>query len=264
MKIGITGSTGILGRISVRLLTEKGYELSLFKGDIRDPEAVSFWLRQDSMDVILHYAAMVPTNQVKKDPLTAYQVNVGGTMALLSEIIKMGQNPWLFYASSCHVYKSKDTPISEEDEIAPVSLYGMTKYMGEQICMDSSNFPICAGRIFSFYHETQKKPFLYPTITERLQTEDLSKPFFLYGADGQRDFLHAEEVVKMILGLMRMRATGIFNIGSGKAISIRDFVQNLAPQPLNIDTNDEKTILVANVDKIMTLFEGNGYDPKKW
>lgn len=262
MKIGITGASGVLGEISVQKLTEMGYGVSRFIGDVRDHDVVAKWLGTGKVDAILHYAATVAVDRVKADPLRAYDVNVCGTVTLLSEIVKSGQRPWFFYASTCHVYKSKDSAIHEEDEIAPVSLYGMSKYMGEKICLDfagseASLIPICVGRIFSFFHERQKPPFLYPNIMKRLSTEDLSTPFFLYGADSARDFLNAEEVCDRIISLMQIGSEGVFNIGSGVPIKIRDFVQRLTPHKLKIETNDEHSVLVANIEKLNDEL-GNG------
>lgn len=264
MKIGITGATGVLGSISTRKLTELGYEVAHFVGDIRDSVTVAAWLGAHELDVVLHYAATVAVDRVKADPLRAYDVNVCGTVTLLSEIVKSGQRPWFFYASTCHVYKSKDSAIHEEDEIAPVSLYGMSKYMGEKICLDfagseASLITICVGRIFSFFHETQKPPFLYPNIMKRLSTEDLSAPFFLYGADSERDFLNAEQVCDRIFSLMRIGSKGVFNIGSGVPTKIRDFVQGLTDRKLKIETNDEHTVLVANIEKLNAELENGAH-----
>lgn len=255
MRVGITGATGVLGRISEQKLRAMGYDVSSFVGDIRDRDNVAQWIRSDEFDAIIHYAATVSVDQVKADPLRAYDVNVCGTVSLLSEIVKAGVQPWLFYASTCHVYQSKDSAIDEDDNIAPVSLYGMSKYMGEKICLDFASsevatIPVCVGRIFSFFHETQKPPFLYPNIIKRLGSEDLSAPFFLYGADSERDFLNAEEVCDYIHRLMRIGSKGIFNIGSGVPTKIRHFVQGLSDQKLKIETNDAHSILVANVEKL--------------
>lgn len=262
LRIGITGSTGVLGRISVAQLAGQGHELSCLLGDIRDTSTVKAWLDEKQLDVILHYAAVVPINRVKEDPLHAYSVNTGGTLCLLDAIKKCSYRPWFFYASTCHIYQSKDGPIGEEDAVEPVSLYGWTKYLGERICLDvaaAEELPVCSGRIFSFYHESQKPPFLYPTMRERLRSENLNQPFFLYGADGQRDFLYAEDVCHRIHGLMQARSTGIYNIGSGKAKTIRAFVQSMSPQELKIETNEERSQLIANVDKLKNELERISY-----
>ncbi len=256
-KLGITGSTGVLGRILCSECEKTGISYCCFKGDITDKNDVTSWVKSSECEYIIHLAALVPTDKVKDDPMQAYAINVGGTINLLQALNEYNSKcEWFFYASSSHVYKSSDKIINEGDPTEPISLYGKTKLMGENICTQFSDtevcrINICSGRIFSYYHDTQKPPFLYPNILNRLATEDLSKPFFLYGADCLRDFLSAEEVVGYILKLMNNNQTGIINIASGTGIKIRDFVQRLSGQKLCIVTNDDTpNTLVADITKL--------------
>jgi nucleoside-diphosphate-sugar epimerase len=61
------------------------------------------------LDGIFHFAAMVPTIEVDKDPLKAMRVNALGTLNLL-EICRLRFSkencPWIFVASTSHVYAS--------------------------------------------------------------------------------------------------------------------------------------------------------------
>ena len=56
----------------------------------------------------------------------------------------------------------------------------------------------CIARIFSFYDKNQKPPFLYANIKQRIEEEDLTKPFFISGGNSKRDFLTAKQVSKII------------------------------------------------------------------
>jgi len=245
-KIGITGSTGILGRLFTKKLDSQNLNYSCFEGDIQSIDDVRNWIARNEFDFIIHLAAIVPTTQVKENPSLAYSVNVGGTKNLIDVLNETGEHPWLFYSSTSHVYASSNKPISENDAKNPISEYGKTKYDAEKIiCHNYENH--CIGRIFSFYHDTQKKPFLYPTIKERLKKEDLSKVFSLYGADSVRDFLNAEEVSEIIFKLMQKKVKGIYNIASGKGIRIEDFVRGLTKKNIKINKLGSKDYLVADV-----------------
>ena len=247
-KIGITGATGVLGSILVKKLEKNNIEYNDFKGNIQKKEEVKDWINSNKFTAIIHLAAIVPTIEVKENPEKAYQVNVVGTRNLIETIKLKGQNPWIFYASTSHIYKSKNSPINENDEKNPISKYGKTKYEAEKIVAEYKNS--CIGRIFSFYHDTQKKSFLYPSTKERLIKEDLSKPFELYGAQSVRDFLNAEEVVDIIIKLMKKGINGIYNIASGKGIKIKDFVQNLTDKKLIIEEKGNSDYLVADISKL--------------
>lgn len=258
MKIGITGATGVLGKILCTRLKENNCRIYPFKEDIQCKEAVSAWI-DNEFDIIFHLAAKVPVNIVNEKPLQAFSVNVGGTINLLEEIIKYKKKPWLFFASSAHVYKSSNKPIKESSNVQPITVYGETKWFAERICSltaEKENIPLCCGRIFSYYHETQNKPFLYPTIIERLSQEDLSKPFNLYGANSIRDFLNAEDVVEIMYKLMKKKATGPINIASGKGLKVKDFVQRMSDVELIINKVDNKAdYLVADIGKLKSIIE---------
>lgn len=257
MKIGITGASGVLGTILCKKLDNLNIKYSAFEGDICSKTDLEAWVHDNDWDGVIHLAAMVPTKDVANNLLKAFEVNVSGTINLMYELQKVWENEkkWFFYACTSHVYKSSNKPIDENAEISPISLYGKTKLLAENVVsemgsLENSVFKTCIGRIFSFYHDSQQPPFLYPTIKNRLQEEDLSKEFFLYGADSIRDFLNAENVVDIIIKLMQKQSSGIFNIASGEPTKIRDFVQALTDKKLNIVTNDSKDYLVANVDKL--------------
>lgn len=253
-KIGITGATGVLGKLFVKKLEQNNLKYNCFNGDICSKEDISGWFTRNTFDAIIHLAAIVSTMEVKNNPKKAYSVNVIGTKNLIDVINFSNQSPWLFCASTSHVYGSKNSPISEDDTTSPVSEYGKTKYEAEKMVSKYYN-NFCIGRIFSFYHDSQKKPFLYPNIKERLKNEDLSKLFKLYGAQSVRDFLNAENVADIIINLMNKRASGIYNIASGKGVKIKDFVQNLTDKKLDIKELGGSDYLVANISKLEKILK---------
>jgi len=140
----------------------------------------------------------------------------------------------------------------------PQNIYGETKLAAERVLLSfqkSYGAHVCIGRIFSFFHNIQQKPFLYPTIIDRLKNEDLSKPFKLIGANSIRDLSNAEDIVDKMIKLMEVRACGIVNIGSGIGITIAEFAQKLADQKLNIvsDATETTSILIADVNKFKEI-----------
>lgn len=249
MKIGITGSTGILGSILLEELRSRGKDYSCFTGDITKINDIYEWIESENFEYIIHLAAIVPTYKVKENLLKAFNVNAIGTKNLAEVLSVTSKDTWLFYASTSHVYKSKENPISENDLIDPVSEYGLTKYAGEVMAKKMySN--LCIGRMFSIYHHTQETPFLYPSIEKRLEEEDLTKDFELYGAESYRDFLNAEKVVDIIIGLMNKKALGLYNIASGNGVKVKDFVSKMTPKDIKIKHIGDKDYLVADISKL--------------
>lgn len=256
--VGITGSTGVLGAILKQRLAKLEIEFNCYINDVCDELSIQKWINSYNFDAIFHFAAKVPVDYVKNFPFSAYSVNVGGTIQLCKALSKLSQKPWLFYASSSHVYSSSKQNIKEDDPKIPLNLYGLSKLQGEIVVnsyVEEFNTLACIARIFSFYHESQKPPFLYPNLLHRLSTEDLTLPFKLMGAESVRDLSNAEDIVDKILKLYQLNATGIYNIGSGKGIKIKDFVQNLAQQKLTFskDSNEKESYLVADISRFQDL-----------
>jgi nucleoside-diphosphate-sugar epimerase len=170
----------------------------------------------------------------------------------------LAKKPWLFYASSSHVYRPQPTPIDEAAPVAPINPYGLSKRLGEQVVEASASaagVPYCIGRIFSFYHPSQTGSFLYPSLMRRFAVEDLTQPFKLFGAEDVRDLSLADDLVAHVRALALRQATGLVNIGSGKGTKISDFVQSVAPRKLAIVNASEgpATSLVADTARLRQL-----------
>ena len=72
-RIGLTGSTGSLGRIILK--NNKNFKFKCFKGDIRDRSAVFSWIKNNDLNIIFHLAAIVPIKEVNRNILKANEVN---------------------------------------------------------------------------------------------------------------------------------------------------------------------------------------------
>ncbi len=135
MCIAITGCTGVLGRIIVKKLRLRSARVSCFQGDIRCEDDVRAWICGTNPQAVIHLAARVPVDVVEKAPLEAFDVNVGGTYNLLKVMTEQRVSAWFFLASSSHVYKSADTPLRENDVLAPQNTYGETKLLAESVVL---------------------------------------------------------------------------------------------------------------------------------
>ena len=250
--IGITGAKGVLGRIICRKLKSQNVDFSIFNDDIRNENAVYEWLKSDEITYIIHLASKVAVSDVENNISEAYEVNVSGTINLIKAIGKINKPIGVFYASTSHVYESSALPLKETDVVNPINSYGLTKRISELLLSDYStknkSLNLCIGRIFSFYHESQNPPFLYPNLLNRFKNEDLSKPFKLFGANSTRDFLNAESVCDRIIDLVKMNHVGIVNIASGKSTKIIDFVKSISPVDLTFDIDDSEKINHLNAD----------------
>lgn len=250
--IGITGASGVLGRIICQKLERQKIDFSIFNDDIRNENAVFEWLNSKGITYLIHLASKVAVSDVENNIAEAYEVNVSGTINLVKAISKLNKPIGVFYASTSHVYESSSLPLKEKDLINPINSYGLTKRISELLLLDYSSknksLHLCIGRIFSFYHESQNPPFLYPNLLNRFKNEDLSKPFKLFGAHSTRDFLNADAVCDIIIDLVKINHEGIVNIASGKSTKIIDFVKSISPVDLIFDVDESEKVNHLNAD----------------
>ena len=85
-RIGITGSTGSLGRVILK--NNKNIKFKCFKGDIRDRSAVFDWVKKNNFKVMFHLAAIVPIKEVNRNILKANQVNLNGTKNIVDACVE--------------------------------------------------------------------------------------------------------------------------------------------------------------------------------
>ena len=63
IKCGITGSRGNLG---ISFLKIKKFKFIIFGGDISKKSDVEKWIKLNDFDIIVHFAALVPTYKVNR------------------------------------------------------------------------------------------------------------------------------------------------------------------------------------------------------
>lgn len=136
MKIFVTGVNGQLGYEIVKELNNKGYNdiLAVDKDDvdITDENKVKEVIRNYNPDVIFHCAAFTAVDNAEDNKEVCYDINVNGTK-YISEVAKE-LDAKMFYISTDYVFDGTKEGLYEiDDEISPKSVYGETKYQGEEI-----------------------------------------------------------------------------------------------------------------------------------
>ena len=251
-KIGITGGSGLLGKLLAKELKRKKISYSLFTGNIINKKHINNWLsKNNNIEYIFHFAAYTRAEKSRINKKKAFITNVIGTNNLLN-IINLKKNKIsLFFSSTSHVYKYSKKPIKENSSLKPSSYYGKTKLLAEQKIKKNKKkyLKYCIARIFSIYHKNQKNHFLYPSIKKKLK-KNKSKIISINGANNVRDFTNAEKVVKIIFKIFKKKLYGVYNVGSGKGMTIKNFIKKNIDKKKIIFDNKKPNILIANINKL--------------
>lgn len=131
----ITGYNGQLGYDIARELEERGEDdylaLDLGEMDITNRDQVFEIVKNYNPDVIFHCAAWTAVDKAEEEEEKVRKVNVEGTKNIVDASIEVDAK--VIYMSTDYVFDGKkDGYYSEDDEINPISVYGRTKYEGEE------------------------------------------------------------------------------------------------------------------------------------
>lgn len=133
----VTGAAGQLGGDVCRTLKEKSIS---YKGidrddvDITSEEEVKEFFEKTNFDVMIHCAAYTAVDKAEEEKELCYAVNAKGTENLAK--ICREKNAAIIYISTDYVFSGEgERPFEADDEKAPLSVYGKSKYEGERSVM---------------------------------------------------------------------------------------------------------------------------------
>jgi dTDP-4-dehydrorhamnose reductase len=135
MRIVVTGRHGQVARSLTEAGPEFGVEIVTIgrpELDLALPATVEPLLAAAEPDVILNAAAYTAVDRAEQEPETATMINVAGAGAVAAAAAKLDV-PVIHFSTDYVFDGSKATPYTEEDPVAPTSIYGTSKLAGERM-----------------------------------------------------------------------------------------------------------------------------------
>ncbi len=174
------------------------------------------------VSLVYHQAAIAGVRNSLRDPLRYIKNNLLGTTNILNLSRNSGVKRVIF-ASSSSVYGEvgeSELPIEESRKLEPISPYGYSKKLCEEICQMYSRIwglEVVSLRYFTVYGPRQRPDEAFSKfIKKMLKGERLE----IYGSGEQtRDFTYVSDAVEATL-LAAKRGQGVYNIASGSRISL--------------------------------------------
>jgi len=246
LRILVTGGAGFIGSHLVKALVKAGHSVrvldnfstgslenlgdiagsvELVVGDVRSYGVVEKAVK--GVDAVIHLAALIDVAESIEKPDLYFDVNARGTYNIAKACKGVSV---LVFASTCAVYgEPVKLPVAEDCTIAPKSPYAATKVAGEAFIQAYSNlygYRYAILRLFNVYGPKQSKAYA-GVIIEFIKRVSRGEPPIIFG-DGEqtRDFIHVSDVVEaIIMALTNERARDVFNIGSGKPVTINQLAK---------------------------------------
>jgi nucleoside-diphosphate-sugar epimerase len=250
MRCFVTGASGFVGANLVNRLVRDGHEVLVMVRPSSD-----LWRMEDSKSKVKFVFADLSTISSVKEEICSFKPDVvfhlawkgGNSRKFLNddsqildnlpgslELVKIAHeagSSCFIYLGSCVEYGRYQVPVKESDTAEPQNLYGLSKLttlkLSEELCA-LYGVRFVAVRLFWAYGPMDDANRMIPSVTEKLIAGE--RPG-LTGGEQLWDFLYINDVIDGLLAIAQsLRAEGIYNLGSGCPISIREVVSMLRDQ----------------------------------
>jgi len=227
MKVLVTGLGGFTGAHLERELEQHGHAVTGLQADLTDWDAVAREVAAVQPEAVIHLAAIsfVPSG----DSADVYAVNTLGTQGLLEALARLTVAPKkVILASSSNVYGMRPGVLDESICPKPVNHYGCSKLAMEHIAETyADRLPTVITRPFNYTGVGQDENFLIPKIVSHFKRR--SPVIELGNIDVSRDFSDVRWIACAYRHLLEDgEHVGIFNLCSGRLISIKQVINILA------------------------------------
>jgi UDP-glucose 4-epimerase len=253
MRVLVTGGGGFIGSHLAERLLERGAEVrvldsfatgrrenlvhlpgvEIVEGDVQSFERAHHAVR--GCDYVLHQAALPSVPRSIQDPLTTNAVNVTGTLNVLLAARDAGVRR-VVYASSSSVYGSNEQlPKREDQPVAPISPYAVSKLAGEGFCRAFTTIyglECVSLRYFNVFGPRQDPMSQYAAVIPKFIAAALdgTRPVVFGDGEQSRDFTYIDNVVEAnLLALESSAGAGeVFNVACGERVSLNAVLGMLA------------------------------------
>jgi UDP-glucose 4-epimerase len=227
----------------VSLNDKETNDVSFYAEDIRNKEDLVEIFKDEEIDTCVHLASKISVPESITNPGDTIDVNIKGTFNVLEACSKANVKNLVFASSSAVYGEPKTLPISEKEQLDPLSPYGASKIAGEALVASFRNTGKIQNavsiRIFNVFGEGQSLGYA-GVITKFAERLSASLPPVIYGnGDQTRDFIFVDDVVSAIVLLAGVADkipeqksspypssyAHILNLGTGRAVMIRDLAQ---------------------------------------
>ena len=138
MKILVTGATGQLGQEFMQLAKDLPWQFiysSTRHLDLLDLPKVADYIRFESFDYILNFAAYTAVDKAESEPDKAFALNADAVFNMVQAAEWVGTK--IIHISTDYVFDGrKCQPYTEIDPVNPLSIYGKSKAKGEQFVLN--------------------------------------------------------------------------------------------------------------------------------
>ena len=238
-KVIVSGATGFIGQHLIPILLKDGYEVLAISRNqkraeflpwFKDVKFISYDFHSDQQITkvegfrgLIHLAWQDLPNY---DSSIHVKKNLPSSYEFIESLLNKGVNQVLV-AGTCFEYGLKSGAISSSSTTEPTTLYATAKdTLRKKLSLLSLNkdFNLQWARIFYMFGKGQNSNSIISQLDFAIKNKQ--KVFRMSGGEQIRDYLPVEKAAEKLSYLYKSGNKGIFNICSGKPISIRNLVES--------------------------------------
>ncbi|MEO6748425.1 MAG: GDP-mannose 4,6-dehydratase [Casimicrobiaceae bacterium] len=204
--------------------------------DIRDASGVRALLRECKPRHVVHLAALAFVPDSFANPLATYEVNLTGTLNLLSALGESGFDGKMLFVSSAEVYGAvadADLPVVETQRFAPRTPYAVSKAAAELACLQHSlqgRLDISIVRPFNVIGPGQSSKFAVSSFAQQIALLEAvgGGEIAVGNLDVTRDFVDVEDAVSGLAAILAAGLSGeAYNLCSGTETRIQEILDQM-------------------------------------
>jgi UDP-glucose 4-epimerase len=298
----VTGGAGYIGSHAVLALMDAGYRavvldnlstgvraavpegVAFHQGEVGDDNFVRGILAHERPDAVLHFAGSIIVAESVLNPSLYYRNNTGVTLALARTCVEAGVGQFVF-SSTAAVYGEADSgPIAEDAPCRPISPYGRSKWMAEQILFDLARaHPTFLPVALRYFNVAGADPqgragqrganvthligtAIDVALGRREELQIFGDDYPTRDGTGERDFIHVSDLAQAhVSALAYLEGGGTscpINCGYGRGFTVKDVVETVTsvigrPLPTVVAPRraGDAASVVADVSRLRALLE---------
>lgn len=276
----IIGGAGFIGSHLSRALLKSGHEVIIidnfsasssnksqiktYNADIDNLALVAEIFKKEKPDAVIHLAGAINLRRNVADVLFKNDLDIlRRTENILDACKKTKVKRFVFVSSGGAIYENAGIiPTSENYRPNPSSLYGLANLIIEkyiEIYCRNCNLDYTIARLSNVYGPGQWETGIIPSVIIKILKNESP---VIYGKGSQtRDFIYIDDAVEALIMLAEKNKNGIYNVGTGKEISLNEVFKlakdiiGINVSPIYKDSRVSETARSAlNVKKIKKEF----------
>jgi nucleoside-diphosphate-sugar epimerase len=241
-RVLVTGASGFIGRACLPRLSAHGFELHAVSSKARANDAITQWHRYDLLDPaqcrsavaairpthLLHLAWIATPGRFWTSPDNTQWLDAG--TALAEAFFDHGGTRAVGVGTCAEYAQTNDNCSEDMTPLAPESMYGRSKLALSQALFAAAKKhggSAAWARLFLPYGPGEAPDRLIPAVIRALLAR---QPVDCTAGTQVRDPVFVDDIADALTALLASPAQGAYNVGGGKALSLREIVDAIVKQ----------------------------------